>query len=82
MELKMVSSLPLLSCESPVSVKKTLIEKKVATRGTTSSRRTEFKDILIRNISQMIKKTVPICTRTVISGKVNGNCINNMIRIS
>ena len=81
MELKMVSSLPLLSCESPVSVKKTLIEKKVATRGTTSSR-TEFKDILIRNISQMIKKTVPICTRTVISGKVNGNCINNMIRIS
>ena len=34
---------------------------------TSSSRSTEFKDILPWNISQMITKTVPISTRIVIS---------------
>ena len=32
----------------------------------TSSRSTEFKDILPWNVSQMIKKTIPITTRIVI----------------
>ena len=61
---------------------------------TSSSRSTEFKDILPWNISQMITKTIPISTRIVISyamkrgipfwvyWKVNGNWDNNMIRIS
>ena len=34
---------------------------------TNSSRRTEFKDILLRNISQMITRTIPIRARIVIS---------------
>ena len=33
---------------------------------TSSSRSTEFKDILLWNISQMIMKTVPISTRLVV----------------
>ena len=37
------------------------------TKFTSSSRSTEFKDILSWNISQMITKTVPICTKIVIS---------------
>ena len=53
-----------------------------------------FKNILPRNISQMIMMTIPISTRIVISPtlkrgilfcvywKVNGNLGNNMIRIS
>ena len=64
------------------------------TKFTSSSRSTEFKDILPWKISQMITKTVPISTRIVtsyamkwgiplwISWKVNGNWDNNMIRIS
>ena len=60
---------------------------------TSSSRSTEFKDILPWNTSQMITKTIPISTRIVISyamkrailfwvyWKVNGNW-DNMIRIS
>ena len=59
-----------------------------------SSRSTEFKDILLWNISQMITKTVPNSMRIVIGNamkrctllwiwwKVNGNWDNNMIRIS
>ena len=61
---------------------------------TSSSRSTEFKDILSWNISQMVVKTIPISTRIVIScamkqniplwiwWKVNGNWDNNMIKIS
>ena len=61
---------------------------------TSSTRSTEFKDILPWNISQMIMKTIPISTRIVISyamkwsiplwisWKVTGNWDNNMIRIS
>ena len=64
------------------------------TKFTSSSRSTEFKDILPWNISQMIAKTIPISTGIVISYemkqgilfwvycKVNGNWDNNMIRIS
>ena len=64
------------------------------TKFTSSSRSTEFKDILPWNISQMIMKTIPISMRIVISyamkwgillwisWKVNGNWDNNMIRIS
>ena len=64
------------------------------TKFTSSSRSTEFKDILPWNISQMITKTIPISTRIVISyamkwgillwisWKVNENWDNNMIRIS
>ena len=37
------------------------------TKFTSSSRSTEFKDILPWNISQMVTKTVPISTRIVIS---------------
>ena len=37
------------------------------TKFTSSSRSTEFKDILPWNISQMIMKTIPISTRIVIS---------------
>ena len=37
------------------------------TKFTSSSRKTELKDILPWNILQMITKTVPICTRVVIS---------------
>ena len=60
----------------------------------TSSRSTEFKDILPWNISQMITKTIPISTKIVISHamkqgilfwvywKVSGNWDNSMIRIS
>ena len=63
------------------------------TKFTSSSRSTEFKDILPWNISQMITKTIPISMRIVISyavkwgilfwvyWKVNGNWDNNMIRI-
>ena len=36
------------------------------TKFTSSSRSTEFKDILPWNISQMITKTIPISTRIVI----------------
>ena len=36
------------------------------TKFTSSSRSTEFKDALLWNISQMITKTIPISTRTVI----------------
>ena len=64
------------------------------TKFTTSSRSSEFNDILWWNISQMITKTVPISTRILISNamkqgillwiwwKVNGNWDNNKIRIS
>ena len=64
------------------------------TKFTSSSRGTEFKDILPWNISQMTMKTVPISIRIVVSyvmkqdiplwiwWKVNGNWDNNMIRIS
>ena len=60
----------------------------------TSSRSTEFKDILPWNICQMILKTIPISTKLVISyvmkrgisfwvyWKVYENWNNNMIRIS
>ena len=60
----------------------------------TSSRGTEFKDILPWNISQMITKTVTINTRIVIGcamkrdipfwvwRKINGNWENNTIRVS
>ena len=60
----------------------------------TSSRSTEFKDILPWNISQMIRKTIPISTRIVTSyamkqgiqlwiwWKVNRNWDKNMIWIS
>ena len=41
------------------------------TKFTSSSRSTEFKDILSWNISQMITKTVPISTRIVISYAIN-----------
>ena len=63
------------------------------TKFTSSSRSTDFKDILPYNISQMIAKTAPISTRIVISyamkqsiplwiwWKVNGNWNNNMVRI-
>ena len=37
------------------------------TKFTSSNRSTEFKDIPPWNISQMITKTIPISTRTVIS---------------
>ena len=37
------------------------------TKFTSSRRNTEFKDIRLWNISQMIMKTVPISTRRVIS---------------
>ena len=37
------------------------------TKFTSSSRSTKFKDILPQNISQMIRKTIPISTRIVIS---------------
>ena len=59
-----------------------------------SSKSTEFKDILLWNISQTIWKTAPTGTRIVINyamrwaiscwvwGKVNGNLDNNMIKIS
>ena len=51
---------------------------------TSSSRSTEFKDILPRNISQMITKTVPISKWIVISYETNesneiGHLIGNMI---
>ena len=61
---------------------------------TSSSRNTEFKDILPWNISQMIVKTIPLSKRIVISynmkrgilllvwQKVDGNWENTMIRIS
>ena len=64
------------------------------TKFTSSSRSTEFKDILPLNISQMITKTISIRTRIVIScvmklhillwifWKVNGNWGNIMIKIS
>ena len=64
------------------------------TKFTSSSRSTNFKDILPWNISQMITKTIPISTRIVISyvikrgilfwvyWKANENWDNNMIRIS
>ena len=64
------------------------------TKFTSSSRSTEFKDILPWNISQMITKTIPVRTRIVktyamkqgitfwVWQKVNGNWDNNMIRIS
>ena len=63
------------------------------TKFTSSSRSTEFKDILPWNISQIITKTIPISMRIVISyamkwgiplwtwWKVNENWDNNMIRI-
>ena len=59
------------------------------TKFTSSSRSTDVKDILSRNISQMITKTVPISTRIVISNAMkvriplyDGNWNNNIIRIS
>ena len=64
------------------------------TKFTSSSKITEFKDILPWNISQMITKTILISTRIFISNamkrgiplwiwcNVNGNWANNMIRIS
>ena len=64
------------------------------TKFTGSSRSTDFKDILLWNISKMIMKTVPLTLRIVISyamkrgipfwiwWKVSGNWANNMIRIS
>ena len=62
------------------------------TKFTSSSRRTEFKDILPSNISRMFMKTVPINMRIVIGyamkqgiplwtwSKVNGNGDSNMTR--
>ena len=44
---------------------------------TTSSRSIEFKDILPCNISQMITKTVPTNTKTVISNE--GHPVVNMM---
>ena len=83
------------SPESQVSGKWwTLSNLNPITKFTSSSRSTEFKDILLWNISRMVKKTVPISARIVISyamkrgialwvwRKVNGNWDNNMIRIS
>ena len=67
---------------------------KPLTKFTTSSRSTEFKDIIQWNISQMIMKTTPISANVAISiamqwgiplslwWKVNGNWGINMIRIS
>ena len=64
------------------------------TKFISSSRSTEFKDIPLWNISQMITKTVPVSTRIVISNemkrgitfwiwwKVNENWDNNIISIS
>ena len=64
------------------------------TKFTSSSRSTEFKNILSWNISEMITKTIPISTRIVISyamkwgilfwvfWKVNGHWDNNIIRNS
>ena len=64
------------------------------TKFTSSSRSTEFKDIVTWNISQMITKNIFISTRIVITyvmkrgivfciyWKVNRNWDNNMIRIS
>ena len=64
------------------------------TKFTSSSRSTDFKDILPWNISQLITKTIPISTRIVISNamkrgiplwiwwEVIRNWDNNMIRIS
>ena len=64
------------------------------TKFSSSSRSTEFIDILLWNIFQMIMKTVPVSMRIVISyvmkqgillwiwWKVNGNGDNYMIRIS
>ena len=64
------------------------------TKFTSSSRSTEFKDILSWKISQMITNTIPINTIIVISNamklgiplwiwwKVNGNWDKNRIRIS
>ena len=64
------------------------------TKFTSTSRSTEFKDILPWNISQMIMKTFPISTKIVMSyamkggilfwiyWKVNGNWDKNMTRIS
>ena len=61
---------------------------------TSRSRSTEFKHILPWNISQIIKKAIPICPKIVIScvikygiplwtwRRANGNWDNNMIRIS
>ena len=64
------------------------------TKFTSSSRSTEFEDILVWNIFQMATKTIPISRRIVISyvmkwyipwwilRKVNGNWDNNTIRVS
>ena len=64
------------------------------TKFTSSSRSTEFEDILVWNIFQMATKTIPISSRIIISyvmkwyilwwilRKVNGNRDNNTIRIS
>ena len=66
----------------------------IFTKLTSRKRSTEFKDILPWNISQMIKKTIPISARIVISypmkwdislliwWKVNEKWDNNMIRVS
>ena len=43
------------------------------TKFTSSSRSTKFKDVLSWNISQMITKTIPISTRTVISCDETGH---------
>ena len=67
---------------------------KVLTKFVICSRSSEFKDIITRNISHMITKTVTITKRIVISytmkqgipfgvcRKLKGNWDNNMIRIS
>ena len=59
-----------------------------------TSRGTEFKDVFPWNISQMIRKTIPISTRIILSyamkwsilfwvwWKVNRNWKNNMVRTS
>ena len=59
-----------------------------------TSRGTEFKDVFSWNISQMIRKTIPISTRIILSyamkwsilfwvwWKVNRNWKNNMVRTS
>ena len=59
-----------------------------------TSRGTEFKDVIPWNISQMIRKTIPISTRIILSyamkwsilfwvwWKVNRNWKNNMVRTS
>ena len=72
----------------------TQFQSETITKFTTTSRKSEFKDILPWNIFQMITKTIPINTIPIISytikrgiqfwvwRKVKQNWENNLIRIS